>query len=230
MPKPISASAVLRQHMPRVIRGANNYVGNTREPIPTANSFSVLQELQPVSNNYRNRSNSFKRKHLDPPTFADIVNNSNGSASGSVSQRDTVNKVTVNIAKVRSIMDKVADEIRNLDLDPALITVFGFLCEAVNTISDMQGKIVTNLIGKSDDPGYVDPGDNEGFITMGGSFPSSDMRSLGAIPKKPRPEVSRIMNQEPDVPDWNIQRNRAASDGSDRNAQRIRAPSFKNVL
>jgi hypothetical protein len=233
MPKPISASAVLRQHMPRVSRGANNYVGITREPFPTSNSFSALQEPQPVSNNsnnYRNRANSFKRKHSDPPSFADVVNNGNGSANGNVSQRDTVNEVSVNIAKVRSIMDKVADEVRNLDLDPALITVFGFLCEAVNTISDTQGKIVTNLISKSEDLGYTDPGDNEGFITVGGSFPSSDMRSLGAIPKKPRPEVSRIVNQEPDLPDRNTQRSRAASDGSDRFGQRSRAPSFSNVL
>jgi hypothetical protein len=212
MPRPITASAALRQHMPRIVRGAGMNTGINRSNIPLANSFTVLQEPHQAGNDFRERSDSVKRKHSGTPTFAEITssNSSAGTSRGNETSltMDVVSDVSINIAKVRSILDNAADEIRGSNMDPALISVFGYLFEAVNTINDTQGKIVHGMAGKTNNVQLEQsqPCDNQGFITVG-SFPSSDMRSLGAIPKKPRPEVSRVSNTE------NIFRPRSSSQG-----------------
>jgi hypothetical protein len=180
MPLPMSASSLLKTQSPRKNFG-------TGTVITLANKFSTLapRDVSPAPDTQegRIRSNSIKRKSPEDSSFAEVA--SRGTTDGYYSEKNRqVNELTLDIGKVKSIVEKVAVDIGNSDLDPGLIAIFGGICEAMQGICGVQQKIV--LAGTNDS-------------TVGGPVPVTErgpgtqtgrdapvMVSLGAIPKKPR--------------------------------------------
>jgi hypothetical protein len=89
--------------------------------------------------------------------------------------------LTLEVATVASLVEKAATDVNNADIDPAVVSVFSSICEAMRGICKVQDKIVTaslrnkTVTNASTMQDYVQP---------------NNMVSLGAIPKRPRVPVS----------------------------------------
>jgi hypothetical protein len=135
MRKPISVFDVLRQDSPRKSFVSNRFSALARDPSPAPEQF-------------RNRTNSVKRKEPEGPSFAAV-------ASGGISAPEPINdglatELSTEIATVNSVCDKVAKDIEKTEADPAVIAVFNGILEAVRGISSVQTKIVANMQPKSE--------------------------------------------------------------------------------
>jgi hypothetical protein len=101
----------------------------------------------------------------------------------------------MDVVKVSSLVEKAAKEVNDADIDPAVVSIFGTICEAMRGICTVQDKIVTALLkSKSADPVPVTPGIQSEF----------QMVSLGAVPKRHRGQISSSQpvlgsNTEPEL-------------------------------
>jgi hypothetical protein len=174
MPVPISASAALKMQSPRKNFGA---AANT---VPVSNRISVLvRDASPApAPDGRPRANSVKRKEPEGPSFASVASRS--LAQHFEYEEDVTGDLTLNVVKVRSLLDKAAGEINDLVADPGVVTALNTMCEAMREICTVQDKLVTGKI----QAGKVN-------VTAGHST-GSDMVNLGAIPKRPRNESEYV--------------------------------------
>ena len=95
------------------------------------------------------------------------------AASVAICPPPAVEEATIAIAKVNSLCDKIASDISATTSDPAVISVFNDVCEALKLITKTQENLLSSVQGKGN------PG-NGGV----------NLVSLGAIPKKARKDIS----------------------------------------
>jgi hypothetical protein len=131
--KPKLLNDVLRQNSPR------KFIGNR---------YAVLCDVSPADSlrsnaSFRPRSQSVKRKNdsdfCAQPSYASITTGINHTQH---QIQLPVEDINVNIAKVKSICDKVTKEIGSSSLDPAAVTILSMLNEAITGICDNQHMIV----------------------------------------------------------------------------------------
>jgi hypothetical protein len=192
MPVPLSASAALKMQTPR-----KNFANNR---------FHVLRDDSPAPEE-RARSNSVKRKEPDCPSFANIVTGT--GAKPAPTPQLVVNEVcdmTLEVAKVSSLIDKAATEVVEMIPDPAVATVFNSICDAMRGIVTVQDKVATYILKM---PGSVTVPATP--ATPIPPAPHSEQRdcsmvSLGAIPKKPRSDTNDTSRFPAIVPAANTSR------------------------
>jgi hypothetical protein len=127
--------------------------------------------LSPAPEKARPRANSVKRKEPDGPTFAEITS---GEQQSSVTINDgLVTELSTDIAKVNSVCDTVTTDIAKMNLDPAVVTIFSGILEAVRGVSSVQSRIVQN------------------WPTSENVANTNSQPYTGAIPKRPRPAVDK---------------------------------------
>jgi hypothetical protein len=172
----MSASAALKQQTPR-----KNF-GNPR--------ISSFRDESPAPD-FRSRTNSVKRKEPEGPTFAAIVSGPGAGAGGSVAakqsfgiQVEDLSDITLEIAKVSSLVDKAGTEVNDKVKDPAIVSVFSAICDAMRGITTVQDKVVTCLLKNASS---ADDHPSSQSLPV----PHSNLVNLGAIPKKPRQEYTR---------------------------------------
>jgi hypothetical protein len=180
MPLPLSASSALKMQSPRKMYAYNRLL-STRDASPVPD--------------YRARSNSVKRKEPEGPSFAEITAGSGTSfltpavATGRVDP-NVASDLTLEIAKVSSLVNKAATDINDHVKDPVIVSVFSSVFDAVRGIIAVQDKIVTcGLTGNADPVPVPAPGTHIPDTASG-------MVNLGAIPKKPRNEP-RVNSHKP---------------------------------
>jgi hypothetical protein len=84
-------------------------------------------------------------------------------------------------------VEKAARDVNDADIDPAVVSVFSSICDAMRGICKVQDKIVTASLGKA----APAPVPNRG--------PQPVMTNLGAIPKRARPAANLSLSQPPPV-------------------------------
>jgi hypothetical protein len=92
--------------------------------------------------------------------------------------------LTLEVAKVSTLVDKAAKDVNNTELDPAVVEVFSSICDAMRGICTLQDKMVTASLK------------NNGQSAVPASqilVPVNNMVSLGAISK--RPHVPNSLSQ-----------------------------------
>jgi hypothetical protein len=175
MPLPMSASAALK-----MLSSRKHFGGN---PVPVQNRYTALaREASPAPDSGgRPRSDSVKWKEPEGSTFAEIAGKNNtGTPEICVEDNETViNDLTLDVVKVRSLLDKAGVEINDHIKDPGTVTVLSTMCEAMREICAVQDKLATNQLSirKRCNTG------NSGKLAV-------NMVSLGAINKKPRQDIS----------------------------------------
>jgi hypothetical protein len=158
MPVPISASVALKMQSPRKNFGA------AAKSVPVPPGFGRC--LSPAPDG-RPRANSVKRKEPEGPSFAFVA--SKNIANSGVLESDTMSDLTLNVVKVRSLLDKASTELDDV-ADPAVKTVLGTMCDAMREICTVQDTLVTGKI------------QSEKMLPQDGI----SLTNLGAIPKRPR--------------------------------------------
>jgi hypothetical protein len=143
MPKPFSASALLKQQSPRTTQGSGSAPGSNFTYNLGTNRFAVLQNDHLGNGNGRPRSNSIKRKNPEGPSFANVVAK-NAQPAGTSNDSNCEVDIGTEIAKANSFVDKIAEEISLRDLDPVLVGLFSYLCDAVRSITAVQAKMTGN--------------------------------------------------------------------------------------
>jgi hypothetical protein len=174
MPLPMSASAALKLLSPR-----KNF-GTAASQVQ--NRFTALaRDASPAPEpGARPRSDSVKRKEPEGPSFAAIAaKNNSGTSSGNSAiyannDDEIIADLTLDVVKVRSLLDKAGAEINDLVKDPGTVTVLSTMCEAMRGICSVQDKLATNQL-------QIRKRCNTGVEVQ-------NMVNLGAIPKKPRSE------------------------------------------
>jgi hypothetical protein len=157
--RPISAYEALRYASPRKMQAH-----------PSGNMYNLLREPSPVpSVDGRSRSGSAsqKRKNSDDgagPSYASVTSNSSITTTVSCNSENSMEDKAVEIAKIRSICDKVTLDISEADANPVVLSILTSLNEA---IMKMCG-----LCGQKSSPPVPATGNN--------------MVNLGAISKRPR--------------------------------------------
>jgi hypothetical protein len=180
MPKPLSASALLKQQSPRNTQGSGSAPGSNFNFNSGVNRLAVIQNDQSDNGNGRPRSNSVKRKNPEGPSFANVVAK-NAHNVGPNNDGNCEIDVGTEIAKANSFVDKIAEEISLRELDPVLVGLFSYLCDAIRSVTAVQAK----LSGSNENAApRVDPAPNPAPNPVPRDPPV--MVSLGAIPKKPR--------------------------------------------
>jgi hypothetical protein len=139
---------------------------------------------------FRSRTNSVKRKEPEGPTFAAVVSGPGAGTGGGVPGQGTLKQgfgipvenlsdITLEIAKVSSLVDIAGTEVNDKVKDPEIVSVFSAICDAMRGITTVQDKVVTCLLknaSSADDPPILQ--------TL--PVPHNNLVNLGAIPKKPR--------------------------------------------
>jgi hypothetical protein len=148
--RPKLSSEVLRNASPRKMYGSslippNRYNVLSRDSSP-ANS--VRSE-----NSQRSRSHSIKRKNSSDATIDSGISYSD-AVSGATQAVPLPCNLDEDIAKIRSVCDLVSTEISKAEIDPVLITIFGYITEAVLGVVSVQAKIAD---GKTWKPIVVHP-------------------------------------------------------------------------
>ena len=164
---PISASALLKQISPRNNTG-NQFFSNNRYQHLRGNSPSPYDG----NDKNRSRSQSVKRKNADEVSYASVPGASLAPVNP-ICPTSVVEEATVDIAKVNSLCDKIASEISVTTSDPAVISVFGDLCEAIRLITKTQESFLSSVKGK----------DRQVNSEI-------NLFSLGTLPKKARQDIS----------------------------------------
>jgi hypothetical protein len=185
MPQPFSASSVLRAQSPRKMYATNRFL--------------ALRDDSPgPPGSPRPRANSLKRKEPEGPSFASIVTGQ--SAQGPPTNVYNVNlevcsDLTLEVAKVSSLVDKAATEVNDTVKDPVILLVFSTIVEAMRGIVTIQDKFVTKAFSVSSNvPATPVPAPS---VDVTGA--ATNMVNLGAIPKKPRNDT-QISSQRPPAP------------------------------
>jgi hypothetical protein len=186
MPVPLTASAALKMISPRKNFGA--------AAAPNYNRYTALQrEASPAPDDTgRPRSDSVKRKHPEGPSFADIAAK-NVPIINTYDVDDTdavIDDLTLDVVKVRSLLDKAAADANELVTDPGTVTVLGTMCEAMRQMCSLQDKLATNQLRIRNRCNTGNSGQN---MLRGNSGPN--MTDLGAIHKKVRQDVSQANSQ-----------------------------------
>jgi hypothetical protein len=127
-----------------------------RKMFNNTNRYTVLRDSSPAdsvksNNSFRSRSQSIKRKNTGDDIPSQVPNVSYAAvASGPVISNtvsdlscDEVGEITEGIVKVTSICEKVSTELSTCQVDPALVSVFSLLNEAILTLGENQKKIVS---------------------------------------------------------------------------------------
>jgi hypothetical protein len=126
-------SDMLRQQTPQKSYATNRYAVLAREQSPAPDV------ARPIAN-------SVKRKIPDGPSFADITAAKKNCPEPA--DDELVTELETEIAVVNSVCDKVTTDIGKSDADPAIITLFSSILEAVRGIGRVQAKIVRNMAKK----------------------------------------------------------------------------------
>jgi hypothetical protein len=186
--KPFSATAVLRQVSPRQTLYANRFacLSNSRDPSPSP---SVGSESE-----FRQRAQSTKRKHDEnsTPSYAtvtgsfDSVSGTGVSSSAPVQapalSEAEVEKVTIDITKVKSICSKVSEDLTKVEIPPEIACIFNHLCEAVGLVSNVQETLLKVAVKPQ--------------VTQQATSGNSEWVTLGAVSKKLRPgNVQKLLPQ-----------------------------------
>jgi hypothetical protein len=146
----------------------------------TPNRFAPLRDASPVPIG-RERSGSVKRKEPEGPSFASVAAGNNVLPPVINLPSGDLSNLTLDVATVSSLVEKAAKDVNDVDMDPAVVSVFSTICEAMRGICRVQDKIVTasfKSVGQAQSPAPDFAG------------PAPQMVSLGAISKKPRGQVS----------------------------------------
>jgi hypothetical protein len=150
--KPFLASDVLRRESPRkMIGGHVNVYNHLRDISPVPSS--------PASSRDRSRSISTKRKNSEdssgniqipriPPT--PLLPPPPPPPDSRL--KDKVERLSINIAKVTSVAEKVKEDTNNLSCDPVLITNISLLCDAIKLLAENQTTVSEAITLKSDCP------------------------------------------------------------------------------
>jgi hypothetical protein len=132
---------------------------------------------------FRNRSNSIKRKEPDGISFASVVSGNAVRAAKTVCAFpvEELSDITLEVAKASSLVEKASIEVNDKIKDPVVVSVFSAICDAMRGITTVQDKVVTCLLknaSSADDPvpESIVPPQRDNLV------------SLGAIAKKPRQE------------------------------------------
>ena len=134
--KPFSATALLRQNSPRKF---------------SSNPFAQLRDESPApgnGNGARFRSPSVKRKPEDSASYSAVVNRNILQESEKVSNCEFLEQLSVNMAKVTSLREKVQNKLVTLGAEPEICTIFNDLCEAIRCINVNQGKLAEKQFGE----------------------------------------------------------------------------------
>jgi hypothetical protein len=127
-----------------------------RKLFPNVNRYSLLpRDASPADSvrsnlSNRSRSQSIKRKNPESEQSSQVTYAQMATGSGSGSDQapiadNQVEVLTENIVKVKSICDKVSSELSNVQIDPALISVFSLINEAIGGLCDNQLTIVDKV-------------------------------------------------------------------------------------
>ena len=168
---PISASSALKQLSPRRNLG-NSFFSNNR--------YNYLKETDapssPTGNRDRSRSQSVKRKNPEGNSYASIASNGLSRPQPAFFPSDNLLEAAeVGVAKVKSICDKVISDLSATTVDPVIITALSDICEAIRLNTQIQDDILK-------------------YRSSASLQHTSNMVTLGAIPKKPRSDTLSQVN------------------------------------
>ena len=168
---PISASSALKQLSPRRNLG-NSFFSNNR--------YNYLKETDapssPTGNRDRSRSQSVKRKNPEGNSYASIASNGLSCPQPAFFPSDNLLEAAeVGVAKVKSICDKVISDLSATTVDPVIITALSDICEAIRLNTQIQDDILK-------------------YRSSASLQHTSNMVTLGAIPKKPRSDTLSQVN------------------------------------
>jgi hypothetical protein len=170
MPIPIFASAALKLRSPR-----KNF-GNMR--------INSVRDESPVPDN-RQRSNSVKRKEPEGLSFASVVSGTSyNTGTGNATQMADLSNITLEVAKVSSLVDKAGTVVNDMIADPSVVTAFSAICDALRGVSTVQDKIVTCLLNNASSSATKEPEP----VPVQKNTQKSTFVNLGAIAKRPRNE------------------------------------------
>jgi hypothetical protein len=166
--RPMLASAFLKQLSPRKAAGASflaagAYQNKARDVSPALSTSSDFESRQ--------RANSVKRKYNEVNSYASVT--ANVEVSRPDISEEVVEKVTVEVTKVKSLCEDVSSELGKIDIPPELACIINNLSEAVLKVNNVQGMLLT-LLKKGGNPAPPNKQVNNGMV------------SLGNISKKPR--------------------------------------------
>jgi hypothetical protein len=148
-----------------------------------SNRFLAVRDDSPGPTE-RTRANSIKRKEPEGPSFANIVSGFQPAKKCNFNM-EVCSDLTLEVAKVSSLVDKAATEVNDHIKDPAVLSVFSSLVDAMRGIVTVQDKIVTKAFnGPAEEPVTPVP-----VSANSGNGTGSGMVNLGAIPKKPRTDT-----------------------------------------
>jgi hypothetical protein len=145
--RPKLLSEILRQNSPRRMYGKTLLSANRYSVLNTQRDSSPADSVRSeISQRSRVNSQSVKRKgsHSDGTgTCNESLSYANITGANSLSSQQLLpGQFDEELAKVRSLCDKVGEAVQNPDLDPALVPVFSAIYAAILGMSDLQVKIV----------------------------------------------------------------------------------------
>jgi hypothetical protein len=136
--KPKLVSDVLRQLSPRKYLANNRYTALSRDSSPADSVRSDFSQ--------RSRTQSFKRK-IDASGEMYLGPSYASAAGGGIHilPGDGINEsnLEVEIAKVKSVGEKISTDAKNSDLSPGLISLFCLLSDAISGICSVQSKLAS---------------------------------------------------------------------------------------
>ena len=132
--KPIQPSELLRQISPRNFGKSGNFPNS---------KFGFLRDDSPggspVKRTVRDRSVSQKRKMDTDLSYAEAV--SGDCSPGEDPDVVVIEAVSINIAKVNSLCDKICGDISSQVCDPTLISILGDMCGAIKMVNNSMEQI-----------------------------------------------------------------------------------------
>ena len=151
--KPIQPSAILRQLSPRSF-------GKSSSSFFAGNRFSHLRDESPGrppnGRQVRDRSASLKRKLDTEFSYADAVGKSATPSVSPVLCKDDIDTVSVNVATVSSLCDKVCKDINDAVCDPAIISILSEMCDAIKTVNSSVD-LIKGRLGCNSAPSAAPP-------------------------------------------------------------------------
>jgi hypothetical protein len=142
--KPKLVSEVLRYTSPRKMVGKKVTQPNRYSVLNTNRDSSPADSLRSeLSQRSRTFSQSVKRKNSGDDIQGSEMSLSYADAASGIQPQDLLpGQFDEQLAKVRSLCDKVGEAVSNPDLDPALVPVFSAINAAIVGMCDLQAKIV----------------------------------------------------------------------------------------
>ena len=179
--KPIQPSALHRQLSPRSF-------GKSSSSFFAGNRFSHLRDDSPGrpanGGQVRDRSASLKRKLDTEFSYADAVGKSALPSNGPVLGTDDINAVSVNVATVSSLCDKVCKDINDAVCDPAIISILSEMCDAIKTVNSSVD-LIKGRLGCNSAPSAAPPKKQR------------QLESLAPLSQVPKIVTDKPSNDEP---------------------------------